>query len=180
MGLSDAIEKALNDKKDAVAREGSCILLKTLCEQGVGHAVEPFIFEKVLHLILSETFADKVAGPRVAAQEAMTAFVKIMSPWATSLLLPVVLDQIHTAGKWQVKVGCLAILDQLVSVAPAQLSNSMPLVIPVLADTIHDTKADVKKAARATLTHTCQLISNKDIEKWVHFTFRNQLRETAL
>ena len=41
----------------------------------------------------------------------------------------------------------------------------MPDIIPVMAEAIWDTKADVKKAARAALTNVCQLVSNKDIEK---------------
>jgi elongation factor 3 len=167
LGLADAIEKALQDKKNPTAREGACQLIKTLAQQGVGNAVEPFIFEKVLDLIVGDAFGDKVTNVRTAAIEAVQALVKVMSPWATTLLLPVVLREISTTGKWQIKAAGLQIIDQLVSSAPAQVSSAMPIVVPVLADLIHDTKADVKKAARNTLTTSCNLISNKDIEKFI-------------
>lgn len=167
LGLADAIEKALNDKKNPVAREGAASLIKTLAQNGVGNAVEPFIYEKVLNLLIGEAFGDKVTQVRQVALEAVLALVKVQSPWATSLLLPVVLQQISTTGKWQVKLGGLQVLDALVSSAPAQIANAMPVVVPILADLIHDTKADVKKAARATLTTSTALISNKDIERFI-------------
>lgn len=59
----------------------------------------------------------------------------------------------------------LEILELLVQRAPRQLAKCMPDIIPVMAEAIWDTKADVKKAARAALTNVCQLVSNKDIEK---------------
>jgi len=167
LGLSDAIEKGLNDKKNVPAREGACSLIQILCEQGVGHAAEPFVFEKILHLLVSETFADKITGVREAAVAAVLALVKVMTSWAVPLLLPVILDQVHNAGKWQVKIGGLAVLDELIKSAPEQIASAMPTIIPVLADVIHDTKSDVKKAARATLTNSTALISNKDIEKFI-------------
>jgi elongation factor 3 len=167
LGLADAIEKALNDKKNPIAREGAAQLIKTLAQQGVGNAVEPFIYEKVLSLLVADAFADKIVSVRTAAVEAVIALVKVQSPWATCLLLPLLLKEVSTTGKWQVKLGGLQVLDQLVASAPAQIATSMPLLVPVLADLIHDTKADVKKAARATLTQSTQLISNKDIEKFI-------------
>ena len=88
-----------------------------------------------------------------------------MSPWATAIVLPTILHQINTAGKWQVKTGSLSILDQLVKTSPEQMGKLMPEIVPVLAGAIWDTKADVKKAARTSLTTTTALVSNKDIEK---------------
>jgi len=167
LGLATAIEKGLTDKKNVPAREGACALIKIICDEGVGHAADPFIFEKILHLLVSETFADKITGVRQAAIDAVMALVKVMTSWAVPLLLPIVMDQIHNAGKWQVKVGGLQVLDELIRSSPEQIASAMPNIIPVLADVIHDTKADVKKAARATLTNSTALISNKDIERFI-------------
>ncbi|KAI8461710.1 hypothetical protein BY996DRAFT_4538415, partial [Phakopsora pachyrhizi] len=90
-----------------------------------------------------------------------------MTPWALHLVLPVILNQIVTAGKWQVKTGSLKILDKLVVCTTNQMAKSMPDIVPVLAGAIKDTKADVKKAARASLTKACALVSNKDIKKFI-------------
>lgn len=167
LGLADAIEKGLNDKKNAVAREGACQLIQVLCQQGVGQAVEPFMFEKVLPQIIAETFADKEKQVRAAAVDAVKIFAKTMSPWAAPILLQTLLQQIKTAGKWQVKTGSLEIMDILIGHAANQMAKQMPAIIPVMADAIWDTKADVKKAARATLKKSTALVVNKDIEKFI-------------
>ncbi len=88
-----------------------------------------------------------------------------MNPWATQTILPSLLHQIKTAGKWQIKTGCLALINELVKSAPEQMGKSMPVIVPVLADAVWDTKADVKKAAKATLTKCTALVSNKDVSQ---------------
>ena len=47
LGLAEAIVQNLSDKKNAGAREAACLLLSSLCQAGVGNAVEPLVFEKV-------------------------------------------------------------------------------------------------------------------------------------
>lgn len=136
LGLAAAIEKGLSDKKNAIAREGACELLTILVEQGVGNAVEPFFFEKLMHLIVSEAFADKVTPVRTAAVAAVKSVVQVSTSWAVPIFLPVLLEQIKTAGKWQVKIGALAVIDQLVVSAPEQCARLMPEIIPVMVDAI--------------------------------------------
>ncbi|GAA5868264.1 hypothetical protein JCM3774_000986 [Rhodotorula dairenensis] len=165
--IADAILKGLADKKNAGVREASCDLLRILVEQGVGNAVEPFFYEKVMKTIVAETFADKEKNVREAAVEAVRSVVQVSTSWAVPVFLPILLEQIKTAGKWQVKTGALAIMDQLVISAPEQCARLMPDIIPVMVDAIWDTKSDVKKAARASLTALCALVTNKDIEKFV-------------
>lgn len=104
---------------------------------------------------LLEAMGDKLPAVRQAALDAVKNLVKIMTPWALHLILPVLLSQIATAGKWQVKTGALEILDELVTCAADQMAKAMPDIVPVLAAAIWDTKADVKKAARASLTKAC-------------------------
>ncbi|GEM09407.1 elongation factor 3 [Rhodotorula toruloides] len=167
VGLADAILKGLSDKKNAGVREAACDLLQILAEQGVGNAVEPFFYEKLMKAIVSETFADKEKVVREAAVQAVKSIVQVSTSWSVPIFLPILLEQIKTAGKWQVKTGSLQIIDQLVVSAPEQCARLMPDIIPVMVDAIWDTKADVKKAARASLTSLCNLVTNKDIEKFV-------------
>ncbi|EFP76036.1 translational elongation factor EF-1 alpha [Puccinia graminis f. sp. tritici] len=170
LGLAEAILKGLRDKKNASAREGACTLLSELCTQGVGHAIEPFVLAHGDHQVLNElleALGDKLPAVSDAALSALNSLVKIMTPWALHLILPVLLNQIATAGKWQVKTGALKVLDVLVVSAADQMAKAMPEIVPVLAAAIWDTKADVKKAARSSLTKSCALVSNKDIEKFI-------------
>ncbi|SJX64391.1 probable YEF3-translation elongation factor eEF3 [Sporisorium reilianum f. sp. reilianum] len=166
LGIEAVILKGLTDKKNAAAREGACTLVANLCEQGVGHEVEPFIFEKVLNSLV-EAMGDKEKAVQKASLESVKAFVKAMSPWAASQVLKVVLEQVRTAGKWQVKTGCIAILEEMVTACPERMAALMPEIIPVMTEVIWDTKTDVQKASRAALTKLCVLISNKDIERFI-------------
>ncbi|BGP37670.1 translational elongation factor EF-1 alpha [Rhodotorula kratochvilovae] len=166
-GLADAILKGLADKKNAGVREASCDLVQILVEQGLGNAVEPFFYEKLMPTIVAETFADKEKTVREAAVQAVKSVVQVSTSWSVPIFLPILLEQIRTAGKWQVKTGSLEVLNQLVVSAPEQMSRLMPDIIPTMTDAIWDTKADVKKAARSSLTSLCALVTNKDIEKFV-------------
>ncbi|KAI0270293.1 P-loop containing nucleoside triphosphate hydrolase protein [Russula aff. rugulosa BPL654] len=165
-GFIDAVVKALNDKKSPGAREGAAEAV-TAVSKAAAKALEPFFIDSGLYAALVETFADKMPAVRTAAVEAVRSFVANANPWAAGLLLPALLHQIKTAGKWQVKTGSLTILDQLVVSAPQQTAKLMPDIVPILSEAIWDTKADVKKQARESLTKVTALISNKDIEQFI-------------
>ncbi|TYJ58885.1 hypothetical protein B9479_000317 [Cryptococcus floricola] len=170
IGFVDAIVKALNDKKSQAAREGACEAIQVLADNGAIQVLEPYVVSSAENGIfpnLLEAFADKVTAVKVAAVAAVSAVVKHMNHWAAFVILPSLLNLIRTSGKWQIKVGCLDILQQLVKAAPYQTGEAMPQLIPVLAEAVWDTKSDVKKAAKATLEKACALVENKDIEKFV-------------
>lgn len=166
-GFNDAAKKALADKKSPAAREGAAAAVSAIVKFGGVAALEPTFIESGLYAALLETFADKLPAVRTAAIEAVREFVAAMNPWATALILPALLHDIKTNGKWQIKAGAITILNQLVKSAPAQTGKLMPDIVPVLAEAIWDTKADVKKAARDSLTKTTALVSNKDIERFI-------------
>jgi elongation factor 3 len=167
LGFADAIIKALADKKSPATREGAIQAVSTLVKSDAAKSLEPYFVDSGVYAALLETFADKMPAVRTAAVEAVREYVTVMNPWATGLVLPALLHQIKTAGKWQIKIGSLTILDQLVISAPIQTSRLMPDIVPVLAEAIWDTKADVKKAARDSLTKATALVSNKDIERFI-------------
>ncbi|KAH0830366.1 polyketide synthetase [Lanmaoa asiatica] len=167
VGFTEAIVKALSDKKSPAAREGAADAVVALVKAGATRALEPTFIDSGLYAALIEGFADKMPAARNAAVEAVREFAATTNPWATALLLPTLLHQIKTAGKWQVKTGALVVLNQLVASAPVQTARLMPDIVPVLSEAIWDTKADVKKAARDSLEKACALISNKDIERFI-------------
>ena len=167
LGFGNAVVKALADKKSPAAREGAAATVSTLINDGAIKCLEPIFVDSGIYNALLETFADKMPAVRTAAVEAVRVYVTNMNPWATPLILPALLHEIKSAGKWQVKTGSLEILNQLVKSAPTQTAHLTPDIVPVLSEAIWDTKADVKKAARDTLTKTTALISNKDIERFI-------------
>lgn len=170
IGLPHALVEALTDKKSAETREAACSTISSLCEHGAFLHLECYIITSqpgTVFPTLLEAFADKTPAVSTAALSAVKSIVQSMNPWATPVILPALLHQVKTAGKWQVKTGCLATIDQLVVAAPDQMGKAMPIMVPFLADAVWDTKTDVKKAAKATLTKATALVSNKDIEKFI-------------
>lgn len=166
--LAAALIKVLNDKKATpTAKEAVAATVSALANGASSVAVETLFIESGLLNALLEAFADKTPAVRKAAIAAVRDVVKKQSPWTTTLFLAPLLHQIRTAGKWQVKTGSLEILNQLIKTAPQQVGRAMPDIVPVLSEVIWDTKADVKKASRDTLTKATALISNKDIERFI-------------
>ena len=149
-----------------MAREAACSAISTLCENGAASLLEPHVVSNAPNSpfpALLEAFADKTAEVKTAALAAVKAIVQSMNPWATAVILPALLNQVKTAGKWQIKTGCLDVLQQLITSAPEQMGLAMPDLVPVLAEAVWDTKADVKKAAKATLQKAVALVENKDV-----------------
>lgn len=170
LNLSDSIVRALGDKKSPLNREAAADSVQLLASNGAATHLEPFVLSNATTGVfpaLLEAFADKIPAVRAAAVDAVLALIRNSSPWATAMILPPLLQQIKTAGKWQVKTGCIQALNELVKVAPAQTASLTPEIIPVLAEAIWDTKADVKKAARDSLKKTTALVSNKDIVNFI-------------
>ncbi|KAI0700543.1 P-loop containing nucleoside triphosphate hydrolase protein [Cerioporus squamosus] len=167
VGFTDAVIKALGDKKSPAAREGAANAVAAVAATPAIRALEPYFIDSGLYAALLEAFADKMPAVRNAAIEAVRTYVANMNRWAAGLILPALLHEIKTAGKWQLKTGSLVILNQLVASAPAQIAKLSPEIVPVLAEAIWDTKADVKKAARDSLEKVTALISNKDIERFI-------------
>ncbi|TFK34884.1 P-loop containing nucleoside triphosphate hydrolase protein [Crucibulum laeve] len=167
IGFGAAVVKALADKKSPAAREGAADAIRALISNGAVKALEPIFIESGIYNALLEAFADKMPAVRTAAVEAVREYVAAMNPWATALILPALLHEIKTAGKWQVKTGSLIALNQLVKSAPVQMAKLMPEIVPVLSEVIWDTKKDVKDAARDSLKQATALVSNKDIERFI-------------
>lgn len=166
-GFAAAVVAALNDKKSPAAREGAADAIAAIAKNGAVKALEPVFIDSGIYAALLEAFADKTPAVRTAAVEAVREYVSVMNPWATALVLPALLHEIKNAGKWQIKTGALIVLNQIVKSAPLQTARLTPDIVPVLAEAIWDTKADVKKAARDSLTKATALVSNKDIERFI-------------
>lgn len=166
-GFADAAIKALTDKKSPGAREGAASAVVTLARNGAIKALEPIFIDSGLYAALLEGFADKMPACRNAAVDAVREFVANANPWSAALLLPALLHEIKTAGKWQMKTGSLVVLNQMVQSAPVQTAKLTPEIVPILSEAIWDTKKDVKEAARDSLTKTTALVSNKDIERFI-------------
>lgn len=165
--LAEAVAIALADKKSPATRQSAAEAVTAVAASPAIRALEPIFVDSGIYAALLEAFADKMPAVQKAAVEAVRTFAEKMNPWAAAIVLPALLHEIKTAGKWQLKTGSLVVLNQLVKSAPLQIAKLTPEIVPVLSEAIWDTKADVKKAARDTLTKTTALVSNKDIERFI-------------
>ena len=58
-------------------------------------------------------------------------------------------------------------IEALVETAPTQLAFRVPELIPLVSEAMWDTKPEIKKRAYGTMEKVCNLIVNKDIEKFI-------------
>lgn len=64
-------------------------------------------------------------------------------------------------------MAALDVLETVVRTAPAQVAFRVPDLIPVVSESMWDTKKEVKERAYKTMELICQLIVNKDIERFI-------------
>jgi elongation factor 3 len=162
----ESLKKQLANKKDAGVRQRALDAIRAIAEHSsVSPAVEPFLVA-----LLAPTLAavgDKMVAVKNAAQTAAVAIVKAINPNAVKIVLPVIKNSILTAQKWAEKMTGLQCIEALVESAPAQLAFRVPDLIPVVSESMWDTKPEVKKAAYGTMEKVCALIVNKDIERFI-------------
>ena len=160
------MKKQLANKKDAGARERALIAIRDIARHSsVSPHVEPYLI--VLMAPTLTAVGDKMNPVKTAAQAAALAITKAINPNAVKALLPAIINSIRTAQKWPEKMTCLQCIEALVDSAPAQLAFRVPDLIPVVSEAMWDTKAEVKKAAYGTMEKVCNLIVNKDIDRFI-------------
>jgi len=131
----------------------------------VSPAFEPYLIS-LLPLTLAAV-GDKMNSVKTAAQSASVALVRAINPNAVKAALPPIIKSILSAQKWAEKITGLDCIEALVETAPTQLAFRVPDLIPVVSESMWDTKPEVKKKAYGTMEKVCGLIVNKDIEKFI-------------
>ncbi|KAF5666350.1 elongation factor 3 [Fusarium heterosporum] len=162
----EGLKKQLASKKDATAREKACIAIETIASHSeVSATVEPYLV--VLLPSVLAAVGDKIAAVKNAAQAAVLAIAGAINANAVKAALISVMESIRSAQKWPEKMAALDFVDALVKNSPAQLAYRVPELIPVISESMWDTKKEVKERAYKTMESLCQLIVNKDIERFI-------------
>ncbi|KAK5452412.1 translational elongation factor EF-1 alpha [Exophiala xenobiotica] len=162
----ETFKKQLANKKDAAVRERAVDGIKAIAGHStISPAVEPYLIS-LLPLTLAAV-GDKMVSVKNAAQAASQAIVRAINPNAVKAALPHIRNSIITAQKWPEKMNGLDCIETLVETAPTQLSFLVPTLIPIVSESMWDTKPEVKKKAYGTMEKICKLIENKDIEKFI-------------
>ncbi|KAI9757882.1 MAG: translational elongation factor EF-1 alpha [Lichina confinis] len=162
----DLLKQQLANKKDGAVRERALHTIQAIAQHcDVSATIEPYLV-----VLLGPTLAavgDKMTAVKNAAQNAAIAIVKAINSNAVKAVLPLIIKSILTAQKWPEKMTGLRCIEALVETAPAQLAYRVPELIPVVSESMWDTKPEVKKAAYGTMEKVCGLIVNKDIERFI-------------
>jgi elongation factor 3 len=99
-----------------------------------------------------------------AANEAALAICTNINPFAMKSLLPAIFSKLPVEVKWQIRELALKCIASFGPVAPKQLSNALPILVPEITACMWDTKKQVKKAATEAMREALKVIGNKDIE----------------
>ncbi|KAK3399897.1 armadillo-type protein [Sordaria brevicollis] len=162
----EALKKQLANKKDAAVREKALSAIQAIAQHSeVSAHVEPYLIS-----LLPSVFAaagDKITAVKNAAIAAALAIAEALNPNAVKATLPPLIDTIRNAQKWPEKMTALDFIDTLIRTAPVQLGLRVPDLIPVVSEAMWDTKKEVKERAYQTMEKLCQLIVNRDIERFI-------------
>uniref|UniRef100_A0A8H7N6S3 Elongation factor 3 four helical bundle domain-containing protein n=1 Tax=Bionectria ochroleuca TaxID=29856 RepID=A0A8H7N6S3_BIOOC len=161
-----SLQKSLSNKKDALAREKAAIAIEQIASHAeVSASVEPYLV--VLLPAALAAVGDKITAVKNAGQAAVLAIAGAINGNASKAALPHIMESLRNAQKWPEKMAALDFIDALVKSAPAQLAARVPELIPVISEAMWDTKKEVKERAYKTMESLCQLIVNRDIERFI-------------
>ncbi|KAK9245061.1 armadillo-type protein [Lipomyces tetrasporus] len=161
----DSLKAALNNKKDALARQNALEGLKAIAIKQFTPSLEPYIVALLPSII--EKATDKIVPVKQLAEPTAIAVAKAINPNSVKFILPILSKLVANATKWQEKATALNVIIAVVETAPGQVALRMPELIPLLSEAMWDTKADVKKVARLAMEKATETIQNKDIEKFI-------------
>ena len=162
----ESLKKMVTNKKDANARQTACEAIATISKHAtVSPVVEPYLVQ-LLPIVLTAV-GDKMTAVKVAAQDAALSITKAINANAVKAIIPHFVNSIRTTQKWPEKMTVLECIESLCDSARVQTGLRVPDLIPVISEAMWDTKPEVKKRAYATMTKVCELISNKDIDKFI-------------
>ncbi|OQO02178.1 Elongation factor 3 [Cryoendolithus antarcticus] len=162
----EGIRKMLNNKKDANARQNACETVATIASHAdVSVVVQPLLVSLLPNILAA--VGDKMSPVKVAAQNAALSITKAINPNAVKVVIPHFIHSIRNAQKWAEKMTDLLCIEALAESAPVQTGLRVPDLIPIVSEAMWDTKPEVKKHAYGTMEKVCQLISNRDIERFI-------------
>ncbi|KAL6938151.1 translational elongation factor EF-1 alpha [Hanseniaspora osmophila] len=157
------LTKALQGKKTAA--NALAAVQHIASANDLSASVEPFVVALTPEICSATGSKDKVTGELAAST--LIALTKAINPMSVKVILPHLTNALASTDKWQTKVAVLAAVSALVDTAKTQVALRMPELIPVLSESMWDTKKDVKVAATNTMTKSTETVENKDIEKFI-------------
>ena len=147
--------------------------------------IEPHFVKSILPVVLNRL--DDKPNVYQAALELGKHLVSLFSVQAFPFIAEYLFAGLQQESKWRSKLGSLEILrDYIVRVDNLDrdlLSASLPQLVSVLSNLVHDTKQEVSETAIDTLKKAMRGITNRDLEPFVDSLVnaiinRNETEET--
>jgi len=130
---------------------------------------EALLVEKMLPIMI-QRLDDKPKVTEIATTVCINLINKL-SIQAFPYVCEILFVGLQVETKWKLKYGCLRLLKEYIGRVDKYdkdlLSVSLPNIIPVLRDIVHDTKPEVSELCEEVLTCAMRGITNNDLEPFV-------------
>ena len=157
------LTEASDDKKDTPKRESVMFAFECI-SQAFGPLFEPYVIE-ILPIVL-KSFGDSSTEVREATDYAARIIMKNTTSYGIKKMIPLAIENLEDYA-WRTKKGSVELLGSMAYLDPAQLSSSLPNIIPEIVGVLNDTHKEVRKAADAALKKFGEVIRNPEIQELV-------------
>lgn len=140
-------------------KEGSLFAIELLCTR-LGLLFEPYVI--VLLPSLLKSFSDSSDHVRKAASHAVGLIMSKLSAHGVKLVMPAVLTAFNDSA-WRTKQASIHMLGSMCHLAPKQLAQALPKVVPKVIEAFADTHPKVKSSAQEALDEITTVIRNPEI-----------------
>ncbi|QSL66206.1 hypothetical protein MERGE_000581 [Pneumocystis wakefieldiae] len=161
--IIETLKNAITNKKDQKYRQGALFAIESF-SQILEEAFESYMIEMIPYLLT--TFGDPVVDIRESTADTAKTIMGKISGHGMKSILPSLLLGLEE-NNWRTKKGSIDFLSSMAYCSPYQLSSSLPIIIPRLAEMINDSHLQVRSAANDSLLKFSKIINNPEIEKLV-------------
>jgi HEAT repeat protein len=153
------LKEAIEDKRNIQKKEGALFAFETLSFM-LGRMFEPYVIQ-ILPLLLV-CYGDSNKNIRDATEDTCRVIMSKLSAHCVKLLLPSLLNGLHERS-FKTKVGAIEIMASMSALAPKQLGQSLPTIVPKICEALSDSHQKVQEAAREALEQFGKVIKNPEI-----------------
>ena len=157
-GVVTKLEEACSSGS-STAKEGSLCAIGLLCTN-LGLLFEPYVI--VLLPSLLRSFSDSSDHVRKAASHTVGLIMSKLSAHGVKLVMPAVLKAFDDSA-WRTKQASIRMLGSMCHLAPKQLAQALPKVVPKVIEAFADTHPKVKGSAQEALDEITTVIKNPEI-----------------
>lgn len=127
-----------------------------------GKAIEPYM-KRLIELVMN-FLGDNKDEIRSFAKQIIDSFMQNMSEFGIKQIIPTLLKGCNDKN-WKTKLNSILALGAVAYCGTKQLSQSLPVIVPKLTNTINDTNEDIKQAAVKSLSLILSTIKNPEISE---------------